>query len=56
MVAVKKVLYRNEIAPKSYMTPTIKQMILHQRKLLLLRNIEETLIDDARKNKQFEIY
>jgi len=56
LVAVKKVLYRNEIAPKSYMTPTIKQMILHQRKLLLLRNIEETLIDDARKNKQFEIY
>ena len=56
LVAVKMVLYRNEIAPKSYIAPTIKQMILHQRKLLLLRNIEETLIDDARKNKQFEIY
>jgi hypothetical protein len=56
LVAVKEVLYRNDIAPKSYITPTVKQMILHQRKLLLLRNIEETLIDDAKKNKQFEIY
>jgi len=56
LVAIKEVLNRNEIAPKSYITPTIKQMILHQRKLLLLRNIEETLIDDARKNQQFEIY
>jgi len=56
LVAVKKVLNRNEVAPKSYIAPTIKQMILHQRKLLLLRNIEETLIDDARNNQQFEIY
>ena len=56
LVAVKDVLKRNEIAPKSYVTPTIEQMILQQRKLLLLRNIEETLIDDARNNKQIEIY
>tara|TARA_R110001583_G_scaffold125274_2_gene276810 strand:- start:14253 stop:15101 length:849 start_codon:yes stop_codon:yes gene_type:complete len=56
LVTIKEVLKRNEIAPKSYITPTIKQMILHQRKLLLLRNIEETLIDDANKKQQFEIY
>ena len=56
LVTIKDVLNRNEIAPKSYITPTIKQMILHQRKLLLLRNIEETLIDDASKKQQFEIY
>ena len=56
LVAIKQVLNRNELAPKSYITPTIKQMILHQRKLLLLRNIEETLIDDANKKQQFEIY
>ena len=56
LVAIKQVLKRNEIAPESYITPTIKQMILHQRKLLLIRNIEETLIDDANKKQQFEIY
>ncbi|OGS72294.1 MAG: hypothetical protein A3F91_06510 [Flavobacteria bacterium RIFCSPLOWO2_12_FULL_35_11] len=56
LVAIKKVLQSNETAPKSYITPTVKQMILHQRKLLLLRNIEETLINDATKKQQFEIY
>lgn len=56
LVTVKKVLQNNEIAPKSYITPAIRQMILHQRKLLLLRNIEETLIKDATKKQQFEIY
>ncbi|MBE0424169.1 MAG: peptidyl-prolyl cis-trans isomerase [Lutibacter sp.] len=56
LVAIKQVLQSNEIAPKSYITPAIRQMILHQRKLLLLRNIEETLIKDATKKQQFEIY
>ena len=56
LISVKKVLVRNEIAPKSYITPTVKNMILHQRKLLLLRNIEETLLEDASKKEQFEIY
>lgn len=56
LVAVNAVLNRNEVAPISYISPTIKQMILHQRKLLLIRNIEETLIDDASKKEQFEIY
>jgi len=56
LLTIKKVLHRNEIAPKSYISPTIKQMILHQRKLLLIRNIEETLIDDATEKQQFEIY
>ncbi|MHB1146488.1 MAG: peptidyl-prolyl cis-trans isomerase [Lutibacter sp.] len=56
LVTIKKVLQSNEIAPKRYVTPTVEQMILHQRKLLLLRNIEETLINDATKEQQFEIY
>jgi len=56
LISVKEVLVRNEIAPKSYIAPTVKNMILHQRKLLLLRNIEETLLEDASKKEQFEIY
>jgi len=56
LVTIKEVLNRNDIAPRSYITPTIKQMILQQRKLLLLRNIEETLIEDASKKQQIEIY
>jgi len=56
LVAIIEVLQRNDIAPKSYVSPTIKQMILHQRKLLMLRNIEETLTKDASKKQEFEIY
>ena len=56
LMAVKEVLFRNDISPKTYITPTIEQMILHQRKLLLLRSIEETLIDDANNKHEFEIY
>jgi hypothetical protein len=56
LVKVKSVLLRNQIAPISYALPTIKQMILHKRKLELLRKIEETLTEDAIKNKEFEIY
>ena len=56
LVAVKDVRLRGQIAPMSYVLPTIKQMILHRRKLELLRKIEETLIEDAITNKEFEIY
>ena len=56
LVAVKNVLLKNETAPESYLLSTIKQLILHQRKLLLLKNIEETLVNDATKKQQIEIY
>lgn len=56
LVALKDVLYRNDIAPKSYIESTIKQMILHKRKLEFLKEIEKSLLEDATKNKQFEAY
>ena len=56
LVAVKDVLRRNQTAPKSYVLLTIKQMILHKRKLDLLKKIEQTLMEDAINNKEFEIF
>jgi hypothetical protein len=56
LLAVKNILYRNDIAPKSYVIPTIKQMILHKRKLDLIKKIEQTLVNDAISKKQFEEY
>ena len=56
LVAVKDVLKKNDIAPKNYITPTIKQMILHKRKLELIRDIEKTLLNDAIQNKNFKEY
>jgi hypothetical protein len=56
LVAIKDVLHRNDVAPKSYVIPTIRQMILHNRKLELMNEIEKTLVMDAINNKQFEQY
>jgi hypothetical protein len=56
LVAVKNVLKRNGVAPLNYITPTIKQLILHKRKLELIRDIEKTFINDAIQNKNFKEY
>ncbi len=56
LVAIKKVLKRNDLAPISYIAPTIKEIILHKRELSLIKKIEETLTNDAIKNNKFEIF
>ena len=56
LVAIKDVLERNAIAPLSYITPTIEQMILHKRKIELLREIEKIIVKDAIQNNNFKIY
>ena len=56
LLTINNVLYRNDIAPKSYVIPSIKRMILHKRKLELAKIIERTLVSDAIENKQFELY
>ncbi|GAB1308989.1 hypothetical protein KH5_16720 [Urechidicola sp. KH5] len=56
LISVKNVLKRNEIAPLSYVSPTIKQIILQKRKFQLLQDIEVDLLNDAIKNQYFERY
>ena len=56
LVAIKDVLRRNEIAPLSYIKSTIKEMILHKRKIELIRDIEKIIVKDATKNNNFKIY
>ena len=56
LVAVNNVLNRNDIAPISYIRNNIKQLILHKRKIELVREIEKTLINDAIKNNEFKEY
>jgi hypothetical protein len=56
LVAVKDVLNRGDIAPKGYITSTIKQLVLHKRKLELVREIEKIILKDATQNKSFETY
>jgi len=56
LLAINNVLYRNNIAPKSYVISSIKRMILHKRKLEISNRIERTLVSDAIEKKQFELY
>lgn len=56
LVAIKDVLVRNDTAPLSYIKPTIKQMILHKRKIELIREIEKIIVKDATKNNNFKVY
>lgn len=56
LISIKDVLSTNETAPFSYIKPQIKQMILHRRKIQLIKDIEKILIQDATKNNNFKIY
>jgi hypothetical protein len=56
LMAIKDILYRNEIAPLGYIKETIKEMILHKRKIELIRDIEKIIVRDATKNNNFKIY
>jgi len=46
----------NDIAPLSYIEPTIVQVLLSRRKLDYLRQLETEIIDEAIKEKEFEVY
>ncbi len=46
----------NDIAPFLYIEPTIKQVLLNRRKLNYIRKLETEIIDEAIKEKEFEVY
>lgn len=46
----------NEIAPLSYIEPTIRQVLLGRRKLDYIRKLEMEILDEAIKQNEFEVY
>jgi len=56
LIFINDVLLRNDIAPLSYVKPTIEQIILNRRKLDIIRNLEKDILQDALKNNNFEVY
>ncbi len=50
------VLEINDIAPLSYVEPSIKQVLLNRRRLDYIRKLETEIIDEAIKEKEFEVY
>jgi len=56
LVAVKVVKYKNDVAPLEFEAKIIRQILLHKRKLELIKQIEKDLLEDAIINKKFETY
>lgn len=56
LVRVNKVLDRNMVAPYEYIRPTLKEVIINNRKLELIKKIQKDITDDAIKNNKYEIY
>ncbi len=56
LAKVNDVLNPNDVSPFSFVKPTIKQVLLNRKRLILIRKLETEIIDDAIKNKEFEVY
>ncbi|QCX00699.1 peptidyl-prolyl cis-trans isomerase [Aggregatimonas sangjinii] len=56
LTKITDVLKANDIAPLSYIEPTIKQVLLSRRRLDYIRKLETEIIDEAIKDKEFEVY
>lgn len=56
MVKVRSVLDKGQIAPYEFIAPTLKQLIINNRKLELIKKFEKEITDDAIKNKKYEVY
>lgn len=56
LAKVSNVLNPNDISPLSFIKPTIKQVLLNRRRLALIRKLETEIIDDAIKDKEFQVY
>lgn len=56
LVKIEDILNQNEIAPLSYIKPTLRQIILNKRKLELIRKLETDITRDAIEHNKFEIY
>ncbi len=56
IVKIRDVKDKNEISPFEYIRPTLKEVILNQRKLERIKKFEKEMLDDAIKDKNYEIY
>ena len=56
LTKITEVVNENEVAPLPYITPIMEQVILNRRRMEFLKDLEVDVIDEAIKNKEFEIY
>lgn len=53
LVKIKNVIDKNQVCPYEYIKPTIKELLLNQKKLKEIKKLEKELIEDAIKNKDY---
>lgn len=56
LVKIASVIEKNQIAPYSFIKPTLREVLLNQRKLDLIKKFENEITDDAIKDKKYEVY
>lgn len=56
LMEISEVLERGKPAPIEYVSPTLKQIVINNRKLKLIKKLKSDIVNDAIKNKNFEIY
>lgn len=55
-VRVKNVLNRGAVLPYSFLKPSLKLMVLNERKMELIKQIETDILKDAKKDKNYEVF
>lgn len=56
LIQIKEVIGPGMLAPLEYVLPTLRQIIINKRKLKLVGQLKNEIVNDAIKNKKFEIY
>lgn len=56
LIYIKDVRLRDEDAPRSFLMPRIKRIILNRRKLEFEKELEKRILDDALEHNRFETY
>ena len=56
LLFIHDILQANSVAPRSYLSDRIKSTIYNNRKLLLIRELNKEIINDAIKSKKYELY
>ena len=55
LIHFKDILKRGDIAPREYVQPTIKQILLNRRKLEFIKDLEQDLLEDAMSRKKSKL-
>ena len=56
LLFIDDILEANNRAPKSYLSERIKSIIYNRRKILLIKELNKDIINDAIKSKKYELY